>query len=113
MAIHPKAPAAHAAAEAAHRQGKFFEMYKRIFANQAEMSPTKYEGYAAEMGLDVEQFKKDVASAEVKQRIAADVSDATKLQITSTLPGREDRQPGEVDRGRRAEAHPPRTPVAR
>lgn len=84
MPIHPKAPAAHAAAEAAHRQGKFFEMYERIFANPAEMSPAKYEEYAVEMGLDVEQFKRDLASAEVKQRIEADKQDAAKLQITST-----------------------------
>ncbi len=84
LAIHPKAPAAHAAAEAAHRQGKFFEMYEKIFANQREMSPAKYQEYAVEMGLDVEQFKKDVASDEVKQRIEADKRDAGALQITGT-----------------------------
>ncbi len=84
LAIHPKAPAAHAAAEAAHRQGKFSEMYAKIFANQRAMSPEKYEEYAAEIGLDVGQFKKDVASDEVKQRIQADARDAAALQITGT-----------------------------
>jgi protein-disulfide isomerase len=76
---HPKAPAAHAAAEAAHQQGKFWEMHDRIFANQQEMSPEKYEAYAIEIGLDVEQFKRDVGSTEVKSRIDADTSEAAKV----------------------------------
>ncbi|HET6304347.1 MAG TPA: thioredoxin domain-containing protein, partial [Myxococcota bacterium] len=31
LRIHPQAPGAHAAAEAAHRQGKFWEMHDKIF----------------------------------------------------------------------------------
>jgi protein-disulfide isomerase len=84
LSMHPKAPAAHAAAEAAHRQGKFWEMHDRIFANQAEMSPEKYVEYAQQLGLDVEKFKRDVASEEVKQRIAADASEAAKLGVSGT-----------------------------
>ena len=84
LSIHPKAPAAHAAAEAAHRQGKFWEMHDKIFENQREMSPEKYVGYATEIGLDVEQFKRDVASAEVKKRVDADASDAAALGVTGT-----------------------------
>ena len=76
---HPKAPAAHAAAEAAHRQGKFWEMHDKIFANQRAMSPEKYEEWAREIGLDIEQFKKDIASKEVKSRIDADTREAAKV----------------------------------
>ncbi len=84
LSIHPKAPAAHAAAEAAFRQGKFWEMHDKIFEEQRQMSPEKYLEYAAEIGLDVEQFKKDVTSAEVKQRIDADTADARKVGATGT-----------------------------
>jgi protein-disulfide isomerase len=84
LGMHSKAPAAHAAAEAAHRQGKFWEMHDRIFANQAAMSPEKYEEYAVEMGLDLDQFKKDVVSSEVKARIDADTAEAGKLGVTGT-----------------------------
>lgn len=84
LRIHPKAPAAHAAAEAAHRQGKFWEMHDRIFANQAEMAPEKYEAYATEIGLDLERFKKDVASAGVKQRIDADSKQAEEFGVSGT-----------------------------
>ena len=41
LANHPKAPAAHAAAEAAHRQGKFWDMHDKICENQSEMSAKK------------------------------------------------------------------------
>ncbi len=81
---HAKAPAAHAAAEAAYRQGKFWEMHDKIFEKQREMSPQKYEEYAAEIGLDIEQFKRDIGSAEVKRRIAADTQDAKKVGATGT-----------------------------
>lgn len=84
LSIHPKAPAAHAAAEAARRQGKFWEMHDRIFANQQEMSPEKYVEYAAEMGLDVDQFKRDVTSSEVKSRIDSDSREAAGLGVTGT-----------------------------
>ncbi len=84
LRIHPKAPEAHAAAEAAHRQGKFWEMHDRIFANQRQLSKARYETYAQEMGLDMEQFRSDMTSTEVKARIDADSREAAKLGITGT-----------------------------
>jgi len=84
LSIHPKAPAAHAAAEAAHRQGKFWEMHNKIFANQAEMSPEKYRQYAKEIGLDLKRFDRDVADAGLKQRIDADAAEAQRLGVTGT-----------------------------
>jgi protein-disulfide isomerase len=84
LSIHPKAPAAHAAAEAAHRQGKFWEMHDKIFADQQSMSPEKYVEYARELGLDIDRFQADLASAEVKQRIDADTNEASKLGVTGT-----------------------------
>jgi protein-disulfide isomerase len=82
--MHRKAPAAHAAAEAAFRQGKFWEMHDKIFENQREMSPEKYLEYAAAIGLDVEQFKRDLESEEVKKRIDADLAEVSKLPSTGT-----------------------------
>jgi protein-disulfide isomerase len=84
LPIHPKAPAAHAAAEAAHQQGKFWEMHDKIFANQAEMSPEKYREYAQELGLDMKRYDHDVADAATKQRIDADVAEAVKLGLDGT-----------------------------
>jgi predicted DsbA family dithiol-disulfide isomerase len=59
-------------------------MHDKIFANQQEMSPQKYEQYAGEMGLDVDRFRKDVASEEVQKAIAADKQEAAQLGVTGT-----------------------------
>jgi protein-disulfide isomerase len=84
LRIHPKAPAAHAAAEAAHRQGKFWEMHDKIFGNQRELDETKYVAYATELGLDLDKFNADRKSAEVRKRLDADSSEASKLGVTGT-----------------------------
>ncbi len=84
LGMHPKAPAAHAAAEAAHRQGKFWEMHDKIFENQAQLSEAQYITYAGELGLDVEKFKTDVKSAQVKARVDADTREASTLGVTGT-----------------------------
>ena len=82
--MHAKAPAAHAAAEAAYQQGKFWEMHDKIFAGQREMSEANYLKYAGEIGLDVEQFKKDLTSEKVKKRIDGDKQVASSLGVTGT-----------------------------
>ncbi len=59
-------------------------MHDKIFENQPEMSPEKYEQYAAEIGLDVEQFKADLGSDAVKSRIDTDKLHAAELGATGT-----------------------------
>jgi protein-disulfide isomerase len=84
LSIHPKAAGAHAAAEAAHRQGKFWEMHDRIFANQRNLEPEVFEGYAKDLGLDMDRYRADVASSDVKKRISTDMAEAQKLGVTGT-----------------------------
>lgn len=84
LSIHAQAPYAHAASEAAHRQGKFWEMHDLIFANQRDLSVETLEGYAREIGLDMAQFSRDVDAAEVKKRIEEDMQQASKLGVTGT-----------------------------
>ena len=71
LRIHPDAPAAHAAAEAAGRQGKFWEMYDKIFANQRELAPEKFKQYATELNLDAALFEKDSADPAIKAKADA------------------------------------------
>ena len=84
LRIHPDAPGAAAAAEAAHRQGKFWEMHDKIFANQRDLKPETFRGYAKEMGLDLVKYDKDVASPDVKKRVEADSQEADKLGVSGT-----------------------------
>lgn len=82
--IHPMAMSAHLAAEAAHRQGRFWDMYSRIFENQQELTPAQFERYAGEIGLDLERFRSDLASSELRQRVEADKELAGSLEVTGT-----------------------------
>lgn len=87
--IHQNAFIAARAAEAAGNQGKFFEMHDLLFENQetwaSSTSPTKiFEGYAQELGLDLEKFKTDSASSGVADIINNDVKSAQAAGANST-----------------------------
>jgi protein-disulfide isomerase len=84
LSIHPQAAAAHAASEAAHRQGKFWEMHDRIFANQRDLALPTLEGYAATMGLDMDQFRNDMKGEAVSKTINDDLQQAATLGVTGT-----------------------------
>lgn len=101
--IHRNAMAAHRAAEAAGRQGKFFEMHDQLYEQQqvwaSSPNPTSiFEDYARELGLNVDQFKQDAASQEVNRIINADIREAQKIGATST--------PTFVINGRKLEQNP-------
>lgn len=66
--IHPNAVPAARAAEAAGKQGKYFEMNEILYQKQAEWSgladaTRKFEEYARSLGLDLSRFKKDINEA--------------------------------------------------
>ena len=72
--IHPHALAAAAAAEAAARQGRFWDMHELLFRRQKELGESDLPRYAAQLGLDVAQFDTDRAGSAVLERIRRDVA---------------------------------------
>ena len=84
LSIHPEAVKAHAATEAAHKQGKFWAMHDRVFSNPRAVSEEVFIGYATAEGLDVERFKKDLTSSDVRKRVQNDVGQAGSLGVTGT-----------------------------
>lgn len=88
--IHNKANVAAYAAEAAGKQNKFWEMTDLLFDNQQTWKESNnpqqedFVNYAKELKLDVDQFKKDSDSSEVKNRVAEDLKDADQMGINST-----------------------------
>ena len=71
--IHPHALAAAAAAEAAARQGRFWDMHELLFHRQKALEDADLLGYAAQLGLDVAAFDRDRTSSAVADRIRRDV----------------------------------------
>ena len=84
LRIHPEAPNAAAASEAALLQGKFWEMHNKIFASQRDLGDAVYRRFAEELGLDLERFDKDRNSPEIKQRIERDEQEAQRLGVSGT-----------------------------
>jgi protein-disulfide isomerase len=70
--IHPHALAAAAAAEAAARQRRFWDMHELLFHRQKALDDGDLRGYAAQLGLDVAAFDRDRASTAVADRIRRD-----------------------------------------
>ncbi len=89
--IHPNAIVAARATEAAAIQGEFEAMADILFERQSEWNSLSqidaiavFETYAAELGLNVEQFQTDAASQETLDRIQRDDNEAIALDINST-----------------------------
>lgn len=74
--VHPHAEPAANAAEAAGAQGRFWEMHDLLFERQEELEFEDLLGYAAELGLDVERFARDLEEGRYGERIRADIGSA-------------------------------------
>jgi protein-disulfide isomerase len=86
--IHPHALAASAAAEAAARQERFWDMHELLFHRQQALDDDDLRHYAEELGLDLPQFDTDMAGADVHARIRRDVDSGLatgEVQGTPTL----------------------------
>lgn len=87
--MHKNAFDAAVAAEAAGLQGKFWDMQNLIFQNQKSWSnapnaTAMFENYAQTIGLNLEQYKEDVAGMRARQRVEADLQRARALNLDST-----------------------------
>ena len=81
---HARARMAARAALAAHRQGKFWEMHDEFFEHQGDLPQMDFAGLADELGLDVEQFARDLADPALIQMVEDDEKLAKHFNVTST-----------------------------
>jgi protein-disulfide isomerase len=84
LPFHPHAMPAAKAAIAAQKQGKFFEMHDKLFDGIRELSPENYVKWAGEIGLNVEQFKKDMESPEAAAQVTSDMKEAGEVGVRGT-----------------------------
>ncbi|WP_434739859.1 DsbA family protein [Micromonospora sp. SH-82] len=90
MPGHPNSDLAAQAAQAAANQGRFAEMYARLFEGQPTWGHRQdpqtevFVGYARTLGLDVERFRQDLTDPATAARIAADRADGEAAGVTGT-----------------------------
>jgi len=96
--IHPAAWPAAVATEAAAEQGKFWEMHDALFAlgpkglakvvDRDDPIPAEgavpFESQAQALGLDVGQFREDLRSLEIQERVQDDMDLARELGVGGT-----------------------------
>jgi predicted DsbA family dithiol-disulfide isomerase len=84
LPMHPHGEPAARAAIAAQMQGRFWPMHHLLFANGQHLEQPDLETYAKTIGLDVERFRADMASAAATARLDTDRKLADKLGIKGT-----------------------------
>jgi len=84
LPVHPHAELAALAAEAAARQGRFWEMHVVLFDHQDELELEDLVGYAAGLDLDVEQFLRDLDDDDLARHVEHDVASAEESGVRGT-----------------------------
>ena len=84
LQIHNYARKAAIAALAAGKQGKFWEVHEKLFANQNDLNDTKVEAIAGELSLDTEKFKKDLQDPAIASVVDRDMNDGLKANVQGT-----------------------------
>lgn len=89
ISIHPHAVAAGVATEAAGQQGKFYEMHDALFENQSTWSPSAnpqvyFMQYAEELGLDMSQFRRQLSSSLLEDKVRDGFREAREKGYTGT-----------------------------
>lgn len=89
LSQHANANISSYAAEAAGLQGKFWQMHDKLYETQDVWSNSPdpkpiFEGYAMDLGLDVDQFKADIESQKVKDMVRKDSGDGSAVGISFT-----------------------------
>lgn len=74
--VHAHAELAARAAEAAAAQDHFWDLHDLLFAHQDELEFEDLVGYAADLGLDVAQFTRDLDDERYAERVRQDVASA-------------------------------------
>lgn len=85
-AKHPRAPALHAATEAAaaQREGAFWELWESIYLDQGRQDDPHLWARARKLGLDLERFDRDRRSAAIAERVRRDWESGLAAGVVTT-----------------------------
>jgi len=81
---HPRARVLAAAAEAAGRQGKFWEMHDSLLEDQGHLDDPHLWDRARRLRLELDRFEADRRSPEVAERVDADFRSGIRAGVATT-----------------------------
>jgi len=81
---HPGSELASIAAEAAGRQGHFWEMHDALYDKEPSGSKQSLLETARSLGLDAERFEHDLDDSKLRQRVHEDLADGRRNGVTGT-----------------------------
>jgi protein-disulfide isomerase len=81
---HPRAWPAACAAEAAARQGRFWEMHDLLFADQGRLEDPHLWDRARRLGLDLERFEADRRDEAIRDRVRRDFQSGVRAGVVTT-----------------------------
>ena len=81
---HPRSRRLAAAAEAAHLQGRFWEMHDSLYADQGHLDDPHLWERAGALGLDIAQFDADRRSDAVAARVERDFRSGIAAGVMKT-----------------------------
>ena len=82
--VHPGAEFLSRAAEAAGRQGKFWQMHDALFEHPSALTEKVALELAGSLGLDMRRFRRDLEDPKVKRRVDEDLADGRRNGVTAT-----------------------------
>lgn len=81
---HPRAWAAACAAEAADRQGRFWEMHDSLLSDQGRLEDPHLWQRASRLGLDLDQFEADRRGDSMLARVRRDFTSGVRAGVAGT-----------------------------
>jgi protein-disulfide isomerase len=82
--VHPNALNAARAAEAAARQGRFWDMHDLLFENRLNLEEANLYALASVLELDMDRFDVDFESDAVERKIAQDIEGGVRSGVNGT-----------------------------
>jgi protein-disulfide isomerase len=71
-------------AVAAHKKGRFWEVYKEIFSNYNQINDAKLKEIRNHFGLDTPEFEALINSPEIRSQVALDRNEGVQLGVEGT-----------------------------
>lgn len=84
LSFHKRALPAAVAALAAHRQGRFWPLHNKLFANQRALGDSDLERYAREVGVDITRWQADRQDVALRRQVLNEQRAAVALGLGGT-----------------------------